>query len=416
MKVFSRLRRGLVALCMVYPGSKAQAVEKYKVDDLIDRAVSRNAELKAYELDARSQDERSSQAALWDDPNLDLGIENRVQPSLGGTDSGRVGVSQFINRPGRLGARVDVAQALFRNSKIEYEVSRIQLRATLIKLIYAYKISVERTQHAKERVDRIATVNTYLNSRPFVAPLARAQVLIVRSKLSILQKQLREFDAERKSNWSNLNLYLGLEAEPLIDLKWYRTPKDLMEADLLLKAEKTNPDVRRASVRVEASDAEARLAKAEAWPGFTLSGQYSNGNGYQPERVYGLGLSFPIPVLNGNRGNIRAAAAAAQASNSRLDWERSKLKYTLESMIAKYKAAATSLRAMSVDDIGKNDSEMNSIDRFFKRGQVDLITYLEADQQHFDNFNTALEVQSEYLQALSDVLFLVGEAPLASEI
>lgn len=410
------LRRGFVALFLAYIGSRAQAVEKYKVDELINRAVSRNPELKAYDLDAQSQSERSSQAALWDDPNIDLGIENRVQPSLGGTDSGRVGVSQFINRPGRLSARVDAAEAAFRSSKLEYEVSKIQLRATLVKLIYAYKISVERMQHAQERVNRIATVNSYLSSRPFVAPLAKAQVLIVRSKLSVLQKQLREFEAERKANWSNLNLYVGLEAEPLIDLKWYKLPKPLNAADLLIKAEKMNPDVRRASVRLDASEAEARLAKAEAWPGFTLSGQYSNGNGYQPERVYGLGLSFPIPLLNGNRGNIRASAAAAQASNSRLDWERTKLKYALDAMIAKYEAAAASLRAMSVEDVGKNDSEMNSIDRFFKRGQVDLINYLEADQQHFDNFNTALEVQSEYLQVLSDVLFLVGEAPLASEI
>src|SRR4029077_5463618 len=81
------------------------------------------------------------------------------------------------------------------------------------------------------------------------------------------------------------------------------------------------PDVIAAEAALRKSEAEVRLQKANRIPDPTVLAQYEH---EPPDAIntIGLGVSFPLPVWNRNRGNILAAEAARE--QSRLTFEKTK--------------------------------------------------------------------------------------------
>ena len=408
-----KIRIWLAALPLV--SAVAHGGESLTLKTAVERAVERNPELKALALEVEAERERAAQAGRWDDPTLDLGVLRKDEP-VGRTSFGNVGLSQTIPRPGRLGARADRARARERLAEGERADQETELRARVLELLYLHRVAQEKAEHAQERVERFRTVETYLRSRPFAAPQKRAEAAIVRSKLMVLQKEWRELEANRKIAWNRLNLFLGYEREVDIRVPWYVSAPQFSPPEILDRLESRSPDLRRQSRRVEAQEAEARAERLEAWPGLALSATYSDGSGASPEKNYGLGLSFPIPAWNGNRGAIRAADARARAEESRRGWLRERVKAELSSALERYRTSAVSLAELAPEKMKTQERDMRELDAGFKRGQIDLLTYLEADGQHFESLNAILDAQVGFLASLSALLRLVGEAPKPLEM
>jgi len=386
------------------------APDSVTTKELVDRAIEKNLAIDALKLESHALRAKTSQAKRWEDPGLELGAE-RKNDSLGDTDFAKIGLSQFVPRPGRQSAKEAMAAYAERANEVDRQNTELEVRNRVLQLIYFYRAASEKAAHAKERYDRIRTVATYLRSRPFASPQKRAEAAIVRSKLMVLEKDLRKLEADHRAAWHSLNLYVGLERGAKIATPWYKAAPKLALPELLQKAEAANPEVKRQTLRAQAQEGELRLARTEAWPGLTLSMNFTSGSGASPEKTYGLGVAFPLPVFNGNRGNIQSAESSKLAEEARLKWARERAASSLISAFERYSVAAASMLDLSPDKIGALEREMTDIDSSFKRGQVDLITFLEADAQHFESLNSILDAQTEFLSALGDLLLLIGEAP-----
>lgn len=390
----------------------AATVNEYSAQALIERALERSPEVRATEFDANALRARANQVGRWDDPVLELGADKKVEP-VGDTNFGRLGISQTISRPGRLKAREDAALKAAEIGSFDTENSKVELRGRVLGLIYAYRVAQEKAAHSKERFDRLKTVDTYLKGRTFAAPQRKAEAAIVRSKMLVLEKERAELEAEENTAWNTLNTYLGFEEKVAVAATWYATGKKFVLADLKKRAEEKSPEMRRQGLRVQMQESELRAARSESWPGLTLSASFANGSGATPEKNYGLGVAIPLPLLNGNRGGIEAASAAKSAEDSRLAWARLKVEASVKSAFSHYEASLASITRLSFSRNEGLERDIREIDSAFKRGQVDLITYLEADAQHVESTNAILDAQVDYVSNLRELLLLVGEAPTA---
>jgi cobalt-zinc-cadmium efflux system outer membrane protein len=207
-----------------------------------------------------------------------------------------------------------------------------------------------------------------------------------------------------------------MTSEPQVRIPWYKVPPVFASDVLIKKAEDSNPEIKRQSLRVDVQSSELSAAKYDSWPGFTLTGSYSDGAGKSPERNYGLGVSFPLPIWNANRGAIAASESMRQAEEVRLKWAREKMNMSLKSALEHYRMTSSTIKDLSPDGISDQERDMRDVDRHFKKGQIDLITYIEADAEHFDSLNAILDAQVDFVSALRELLFLVGEAPQPLEI
>ncbi len=392
----------------------AHAEQIYSTQELINRAVLRNPELQAQRMNADAGQKFTEQAGKWDNPVVELGMEKKEERE-GTTDFVHLGLAQSIPRPGRLGAKTEAAKANARKAFVETRAAEVRLRADVLKAIYAYKIANEKAEHGKERWERFKTVSLYLNSRTFASPQKFAEAAIVRTKLLVLGRDFRRLTADRKIAWNRLNLFLGLNEDAKFTAPWYRSAPDYSAERLLALAENQNPMRESERARADQLRHELALARSESFPNVVLSATYSDGSGVHPEKLYGLGLAFPLPLLNGNRAAIRGVEIQKDAQQERIKWISDSLRAEIASALEKYNSAKSSLESLKPDEAARFEKDMRSIDQSFKRGQVDLMTYIEADAEHFESLNAIFDSQADFIAAHTVLLALIGQDPLILE-
>ncbi|MBX7232106.1 MAG: TolC family protein [Bdellovibrionales bacterium] len=400
----------MVFFILILASTFCHSEPTYSVNQIVDLALKRSSEIKALKLEAKAKQVELYYAGKWEDPHLELGIDKKEE-SGGNTHFGRVSISQSLPRFGKMSAKRNLAFSQYAISEKIQEQAEITLRGEILRLILQYKISLEKSHHAKERLDRFKVVATYLQSRPFAAPQKRAEAIIVKSKLLILQKELKQLETSRRVAWNALNVYLELPNEPLIRTSWYRQPQKFELTELIKKFEQKNPQLRQQQLLVSQMEYAHELARAESWSGLTLLSSYEDGSGFSPEKKYSLGLSFSLPTWNGNRGAIEGTESKIAAERLRLIWVREQFVQLLKSSLEVYRTLGNSLTELSPDAIGKMERDMQIVDIGFRKGQIDLMTYLEADAQHLEELNAVFESQMDFYNAFSQLLFLVGEVP-----
>ncbi len=407
--MFTRVYYFIFGYLMLNPLAAAATGETFSAKQLLEIAIAKNPELRALRLEVEAGHELYGQAGRWANPTLDLGASQKEEEGV--TNFARVGLSQQLPRPNRLKAQVKLAEASRAAQNFARDGGEIALRAEVIRRIYAHKAADQKASHARERLKRFQTVGTYLRSQVFASPQKKAEATIVRAKIMLLGRQFRELEANHQSAWNELNLYLGLNTEPEINVSWFRKSPSYTLNELVEQAAQKNPQLAKQTAELKMAEANVLLEETEAFPGVVLSGEYNHGEGAQPEKSYGLGLSFPLPVWNPNVGGVNAYKARSKASAERRNWALEGLKQDLSSALAKYEAARVSVIELKPEEADRLEKDMDATDRAFKKGQVDLLTYIEADAEHFAALNAIYEVQADFAAASTELLALAGQAP-----
>lgn len=391
-------------------GSPAIA-ESYSAQQIVDIAISNSSLLKAGELDSQAKEKLSAQAGSWDNPIFEVGSENKKE--LGGdTRSIRYGLSQSLYMPGRFSARSRIANADAELAKLDVAELELKLRGSILALVYEYKAAQEKFGHAEERLERFRTVQGFIKSRVFASPQKKVEASIVTAKLFVLQKEFFHLRVLKENIWNELNSYLKMSTEPEIKVSWMSKGPKLSLTSLASEIEAHSPDLKKQFVKVDQIKNESELASLDSWPSLTVSGNYSDGSGYAPEKIIGLGVSFPLPILNTNRYARSAANIRSQAESERLNFMREQAAKNLKSAFLNFELASKSIENLPVKKMNDLEKSIQEADRGFKRGQVDLLTYLEADSQHFESISAILEAQIDLIRSLTDLQNLTGQQQL----
>lgn len=388
--------------------------EVYNANQLIELAIKNSSLIKADGLDVKSKEEISKQAGAWDNPVIELGTENKKE-SGGDTKALRYGLSQTLYMPGKFSARERIAQSEAVMSKLTLASTELKLRGVVLNLIYEFKASKERLKHTEERLERFKTVQGFIKSRIFSAPQKRAEASIVTGKLIVLQKELFHIQAQTDNLWNELNVYLKMSSAPDIQIFWFKRGPELSQQNLTNELFANNPDLQKQVARINQSKNEIELAKLDSWPGLTISGSYSNGTGYSPEKIYGLGVSLPIPVFNANTFARSASEIKSNAENERFNYLKEQATKELRVAFLNYELAKKSVVALPVKSIDDLEKTIKETDLGFKRGHVDLLTFLEADSQHFESLSAIFESQLDLVKSISDLQTLTGSNQLLME-
>jgi cobalt-zinc-cadmium efflux system outer membrane protein len=400
----------LRAFVLIFISAPAVAQDSYTARQILELAERRSPELTGLRHETAAAAEAARQAGRWSNPVLELGAGRKTEID-GDTRFTRLGLAQELPWPGRLGALERAAEAA-RDAAAATDAGAGQsFRAEVIRRIFEHQAADMKAGHARERLERFQTVNAFLRSRVFASPQKRAEAAIVRSKVLLLGRAFRELEAEHRIAWNRLNRYVALAREPRIEIPWRSTAPVFTLDDLMKQADENSPRLRVARAELRRRESEADAARREAVPGLVLSGEYNHGEGARPEKFYGLGLAIPLPVLDAHRAGGRAAENLARATAARRDLAADRLREELRNALARYQAAAKSIEELRPAETDRLEKEMRDIDRAFKKGQVDLVTYIEADAEHFEALNAVYDSQADFASAHAELMVLIGRNP-----
>lgn len=393
-------------LCALAPVVQARTLN---LSEIFKISLDKSPEVQIQINEIQSKLELSEAAGVWRNPEVSLERETKKDPNSNETVSTKIGVSQTLAAYGKFATKSEAAKAEVDLEKINLSEKLFQTKTTVLQLVFEYLADVEKAKHAEERHKRFKSVYTYLKNRTFASPQKRTEASIVSSKLMILQKELDRANSEVQVTWNKLNYFLGLKERPEVKLNWFfKTPKLTQDA-IFDKAKGSNFQIQKFLIENKRLDLEVDFAKKDIWPEVTIHGSIGDGSGFAPEKTYALGLSAPIPLFSKNKSLVNVQSLKMSANQKKLSSYKDYLPSLIESSLIRYQVAQRTLEQLPIGKINDIEKDFEIADQGFRKGLVDLVTYLEADSQHFEAITAIYNTQVEFAEIVSELSVLTGE-------
>ncbi|MBS1599211.1 MAG: TolC family protein [Bacteroidetes bacterium] len=178
--------------------------------------------------------------------------------------------------------------------------------------------------------------------------------------------------------------------------------------ELIDSAKLNRPDANLAQTNLLLQQHNLSYQKSLAVPDLTVGVEYDQRSSYI-NNYYGLALSFPIPILNRNKGNI----AAAQFSIKQAQTGVLQIQNQVESEVAAaYQKLLTIYRLQQQSDRdlqGKYDQLLRNMLESYRQRQVSLLEFLDFFGAYKDAQVKQLQQETNFRQAMEEINLTTGK-------
>lgn len=375
------------------------ASEPATVDQVVERAVADNLELRAMRAEVDAARGRLLQAGLRPNPMLDLG----GQANVSGPDNNvNIGLSIPLDLNGRKAGRIGVAEREIdmkqaqvsdreRRLSAEVRLKAGDLLAARRNLEFTEELLVTNQKGlglVRDRVQQGAAPTLEENLVLVEVNRLEASLSMLKSRVEILGLQLR--------------LLAGMPPGEALALQGELAsrPLTLDRTQALAQALAGRPDL--VIARAEAAMAQAKIRREEAegrWDarfnlgyqrqdfGFSLNGLTDRGGTRPIQDTFnyvGGGVTITVPVRNKNQGNVAAATAEAQAAERRREGAELIVRQEVAAAFAQLAAAqrALDIYARGVRDVaGRN---LAVVRQAFELGRTSVLDVIAEQRRYID--------------------------------
>lgn len=392
------------------PAQEHPGQTKYTLKDLVGLALKDARLLLAQ--DARVEGTRLSaaQARTW--PGLSAGVlAGKTKQSQGQASRYEFSLAQPLplsGRPRLLGERLDLeAQAL----GVRRETAEVSITLAVANGAYEYQVARRRASFAERRLKRFEVVSSYLSGRPFATPQRRAESRIVTNRVKNIVAEAIQSEARYKASLEELRAYVPLDEAhyPDFDLPWLSGRQTFDGKAMTEDALSRNPEVRERRLSIRGADINKRLASRERLPDTSLVASFETGREDIIGTDYGLGVSLAFPTWNGNRSGIGAAEQGQLAEERELGYVERRLKAEVGEALVEYEAARQVVLKYPHEALADLEAQLEDADDGFRKGQVDLLTFLELEGSVAETFALAHDAQSELVIKAANILSLTAD-------
>jgi cobalt-zinc-cadmium efflux system outer membrane protein len=177
------------------------------------------------------------------------------------------------------------------------------------------------------------------------------------------------------------------------------TLAQLMDSSLV-----NRPDLQLAKTNMLSQQHNLYYQKALAVPDLTAALEFDQRSSYAPN-FYGLALSVPIPLLNKNKGNIRAAQISIGQAQNGIQQVQEQINTEVSSAWQKLLISVNLQKIITQDFADKYEELFQNITKSFQQRQVSLIEFIDFFDSYKDARTKQLEQQSHLRDAIAELNF-----------
>lgn len=369
------------------------------VDQVVERAVADNPELRAMRAEIDAARGRLLQAGLRPNPMLDLG----GQANVSGPDNNvNVGLSIPLDLNGRKAGRVGVAereidmkqaQVSDRERRLSAEV---RLKAGDLLAAHRNLAFTEELLGTNEKGLGLVRDRVQQGGAPALEEsLVLVEVNRLEASLSILKSRVEVLGLQ-------LRLLAGMPPDEPLSLQGELAPRPLAleRTQALARALAGRPDL--VIARAEAAMAQAKIRREEAegrWDarfnlgyqrqesGFPLNGLTDRGGTRPIQDTFnyvGGGVTITVPVRNKNQGNVAAATAEAQAAERKREGAELIVRQEVAAAFAQLAAAqrALDIYTRGVRDVASRNLAV--VRQAYELGRTSVLDVIAEQRRYID--------------------------------
>lgn len=391
------------------------AGEKIELRDLVTLATEGTPLFGS--LDALVQASRAGadQAGTWPRPSLAISAGRKTEASQSGRRY-EAAFEQPLPFPGKPGLRARLLDLEAESRGARLDAARLGVTIEVLRTAYEYASNRRRATFVAQRQKRFELLRSYLAGREFPTPQRKAESRIVWNHINQLVAASVQSQAAYKATFERLKVYAPLApgVYPEIVVPWLSGGEIIDAAGWSAKALDRNPDLRVQRLAVQAAGLEAALASKDGLPEPSLLASYEEARAAEAERNYGLGFSLALPSWNRNRSGIRSARQRKAAEERLLTFEEQKLRAELARLAVEFEAARQTAKHYPKTMLPELAAQLKEAEEGFRKGQLDLLTFLELDDAASETFERVLDAQLGLAAKAAELLAATGEPdPLA---
>lgn len=403
----------LSVIVLASPGwtqEASPAASKYTLAELVGLAL-KNTQLLGVQ-DARVEEARLSaaQARVWPGFSAEF-LAGRKRATDASGPRYELSVAQPLSLTGKTGLRGGLLDLEAESWRIQRLGAEIFVTLRVAEGAYEYAANRRKAAFAEKRRKRFEVIESYLSGRVFPTPQRKAESRIVGNHVKNVAADAIQSEAGFKASLEKIKVYAALGSGPYPDVEvpWLSGGRRLDEAEWLGKALANNPGLRVQRVAVQGAELERTLASREGLPDTAVVASYEQSKAGETEKNYGLGLSLAFPSWNRNRSGIKSAEQKKLAEERQLGYEEQKLKAGLAQALIEYEAARQTVLKYPQEMLTELEAQLQDADEGFRKGQLDLLTFLELDDSASETFGRAFDAQLALAAKAAELLAVTAD-------
>lgn len=393
-----------------YPlyGSEEAGSKEWDLRSIMETAEKNSPLLTAIHSDLESLFYKRRQEGKTQNPSVYVDYGQRKAADESGAEYA-VQIEQPIYFPGRK----ELKQLLVDNDSKIKEIQQIEaynsIRLSSIKFAYRYLVAADKKNHVKERLKRLSLIENYIKARPFFTPQAKTDLYIIETKILALRKHFNDLQLGASKDYESLNLYLRQESIPKLKIPYYKGGIKFDLKELEKRAISQNPSILAAKGELDKARTELRLANLEKYPDYSITSQIGEDKSGVANRFYDFGLKFRIPVWDQFQNKVASAETNMKSKQDRLAYQENLIQTSFKQAYLDYEQAKMNLDLYDLNQLDRIDRDLNFADMEFKRGRIQLISYLELENQLHETHHAVLDAQISHLESLLNLLYITNE-------
>lgn len=410
--------RELAMPAMTTPGREYKAdrfdgAGPLTLEEVIHAAIENNPSLIAIRHKVREVVEKYPQAAALDDPMMGVGLFPATVGASGSDFSYKLDFSQRIPYPGKLElkgneAMAEAVAALGDFSSAKLELVRM-VKTAYLELYFAHRaieINMEDIKLLREL--KSITAARYGAGEAGLQDAVQADIGLARAEHRgiVLERTLKVATAR-------LNTLLGRGTErPLPPQDGLPAPAPFSDKETLLqKALERNPAVKSARSRIEAASVSTKLAEAQSYPDFTITGSYNRAWMTDELRPF-IGITMNIPLRSDRLSAERSMAVARlDRAGAELAAVEDRIRLQVEEAWQRLKEARHAEILFREALLPEAKLSLETAQAGYSAGKNDFLTLITAERTLIDTRLQYERVMVDMRIAEAEIEKLTGDTP-----
>lgn len=355
------------------------------------------------ELEAARARARAADRPLYN-PTLSVDAENAD------VDRRTAGIGLALDLSGKRHARATQGQAELRASEASFEVARRDVAGRWLKTWASAALAARQSDFGKRRVELMQRFDDLAAQRLNVGDISSPERDLAGLALGEAQAQQATLVGNEAALRATLLAIAGDAAAALPALPEALPPES---PTLAMRSVADLPELREARAKIERSDAAIDVARRNRIPDPTVSltgGLVRSGpfNERVTDRVIGVSVSVPLPVLNTGRAEVDAARADADAAAASLKTRELSLRAMQSESRARYDALRDAVVSFRSGRAAALEDRTTLLEKLWRAGEISTSDYLVQLKQSLDTALSGLDLESRTWQAWFDYLSAAG--------
>ncbi|TGN13344.1 TolC family protein [Leptospira ilyithenensis] len=389
----------------VYSESKSKELG---LNEIINIAEKNSPLLMSMNSDLESLYYKKKQEGMTQNPSVTIDYGQRKAANESGAE-----YSLQFEQPVYYPGRKELKQLLVDNDakikEVQYLEANNSIRLNSVKFAYRYFIADKKRNHVKERIRRLSKMETYIKARPFITPQAKTDLFIIERRLLGLKKHFNDLELDASKNYESMNFFLRIESAPILSLPFFNDGIKFDNAELQKRSMDQNPMILAAKGEMEKAKTELRIANLEKYPDYSVVSQIGEDRSGVSNRFFDLGLKFRVPVWDQYQNKVSSAETNLEAKANKLTYQENLIVMTFNQAFLDYEQSKVNIKLFNLLKLDEIERDLNFADVEFTKARIQLISYLELENQLHETHHAILDAQLTHIEAFLNLLYITNE-------